>query len=579
MRRVGVIGVGLMGRNHARVYADLENVELVAISDPDEVALTKQANRFGCTKYTNYQDMIEKEKLDIVSIAVPTSLHKQVSFNVIAKGINVLLEKPIAPTIQEAKDIIEFAREKNVKLMIGHIERFNPAIIELKKRLDNNELGKIFKIDVSRVGPYTKRMNDVGVVVDLAVHDLDIIRYITGSEVITTHSITKKHIHAVHEDLVNAILTLKNGTICTLNVNRLTPTRIRKMYVTGEKGMFVIDYITQNFYFYENTHGITYTDFIRDVSEGRMTKFFIEKKEPLKAEIEHFVDVVNNNKMPLITGDDGLKAIQLAHQLLSKEEVKMKNVLIVGFGEIGKSMYNVIDETKKFTLFKKDVEPLELHQEIDVMHVCVPFFDNFVDIVSEYINQYKPKLTIINSTVQPGITNQIFAKTNALIVHSPVRGRHPNLEGGIKRFIKFIGPTTEEAGKRAKEHFDECNVTSEVLTSATNTELGKLLSTTYYAANIAFHQEMNRICGHFGAEFTESVTRFNETCTMDIDHKIPRPVMFPGVIGGHCLMPNIEILRKNVSSNFLNQIVDSNDKRKEEVEKEKKDDTKTYTCS
>ncbi|MBT5924415.1 Gfo/Idh/MocA family oxidoreductase, partial [Candidatus Woesearchaeota archaeon] len=186
MRRVGVIGVGLMGRNHARVYADLENVELVAISDPDEVALTKQANRFGCTKYTNYQDMIEKEKLDIVSIAVPTSLHKQVSFNVIAKGINVLLEKPIAPTIQEAKDIIEFAREKNVKLMIGHIERFNPAIIELKKRLDNNELGKIFKIDVSRVGPYTKRMNDVGVVVDLAVHDLDIIRYITGSEVITT---------------------------------------------------------------------------------------------------------------------------------------------------------------------------------------------------------------------------------------------------------------------------------------------------------------------------------------------------------------------------------------------------------
>ncbi|PIN76094.1 hypothetical protein COV17_03290 [Candidatus Woesearchaeota archaeon CG10_big_fil_rev_8_21_14_0_10_36_11] len=590
MYRVGVIGVGLMGKNHARVYADLENVELVAIADPHEEVLSVHAKRFGCKKYTDYRDMIENERLDIVSIAVPTTLHKKVAFDVIAKGINVLLEKPIASTVQESKDIVAFAHEKNVKLMIGHIERFNPAVIELKKQLEDKKLGKIFKIDVNRVGPFTRRINDVGVAIDLAVHDIDIIRYITGSEINKVQSITERHIHDVHEDLVSSLLTLDNGIVCTLNVNRLTPTRIRNMSITGEKGMFVVDYIDQNLYFHENTKGTSYGEFIRDVSEGKITKYFIEKKEPLKAEIEHFVMVVENNDVPLVTGEDGFKAIQVAHRLLENkkswynnnnnnnedtksyitcEENRMKNVLIVGFGEIGKSLFSVMNEKKKYTILTKDVEEIELHEDIDVMHVCIPYFDHFVDVVSKYIAMYNPKLTIIHSTVQPGTTKKIFTRTNALLVHSPVRGRHPHLEDGIKRFVKFIGPTSVEAGKRAKEHFEEWGITAEVLHSAINTEVGKLLSTTYYAANIAFHQEMNRICIQFGADFKESVTRFNQTCTMDIDHKIPRPVMFPGVIGGHCLLPNIDILRKDVSSSLLNEIIESNEKRKKEVEKER----------
>ncbi|MBN2459166.1 hypothetical protein JXB28_02685 [Candidatus Woesearchaeota archaeon] len=243
-----------------------------------------------------------------------------------------------------------------------------------------------------------------------------------------------------------------------------------------------------------------------------------------------------------------------------------KNVLVVGFGEIGKSVYNVIDKSGKYKLFKKDVEELELKEKIDVMHVCIPGIDNFVDVVAGYIAKYKPKLTIINSTVKPGTTQKIFEKAGGLIVHSPVRGRHPNLEDGIYKFVKFIGPTSAEAGKLAQEHFESIGVKTEMFKSAVNSEVGKLLCTTYYAMNIAFHQEMNRICDSYGADFAEAVTRFNATMTMDIEHKIPRPVMFPGFIGGHCLIPNIMILKKDVKSDFLDDILKSNEKRKKELE-------------
>jgi UDP-N-acetyl-D-mannosaminuronate dehydrogenase len=247
----------------------------------------------------------------------------------------------------------------------------------------------------------------------------------------------------------------------------------------------------------------------------------------------------------------------------------MKNVLVIGFGEIGKSIYNVVDKSGKYKLFKKDVEELDLKEKIDVMHVCIPDSDKFVELICGYIAKYKPKLTIINSTVRPGTTQKIYEKTKALVVHSPVRGRHPDLEGGIYKFVKFIGPTSAEAGKLAQEHFESIGIKTEVFKSAVNSEVGKLLCTTYYAVNIAFHQEMNRICSAYGADFDESVTRFNATMTMDIEHKIPRPVMYPGFIGGHCLIPNIMILKKDVKSDFLDDILKSNEKRKKELESTK----------
>lgn len=318
--RVGVIGTGAMGRNHVRVYSELANVELVAVADVDEKGLEIIGKKYGIKTYTNYKDMLENERLDVVNIVVPTKLHYSISIDCLNAKVNVLLEKPIASTVKEGEEIIKLAKENGLKLMIGHIERFNPAIIELKKRLDNNELGKVFKIDINRVGPFPARVRDVGVVIDLAVHDLDILRYLTGSEVKRYCSEIDSKIHSSNEDLLKALIRMENDALCTLSIDWLTPTKIRKLYITGEKGMFVADYLTQELYFYENAilngEDIKYSEMLRGVLEGKMTKFFVSKKEPLSAEIEHFIDCVVNNKEPLIKGEDGIKALELAQGLI-----------------------------------------------------------------------------------------------------------------------------------------------------------------------------------------------------------------------------------------------------------------------
>ena len=238
----------------------------------------------------------------------------------------------------------------------------------------------------------------------------------------------------------------------------------------------------------------------------------------------------------------------------------MKTVLVVGLGEVGRAIAELVGSQKeKFKIYRKDFEPLLVNEKIDVMHICLPFTEKFVDDVVKYINLYRPALTIINSTVRPKTTQKIFNITKAPIVHSPVRGSHPQLKEGILRFVKFIGPVDIEAGKIAKQHFEELGVKAEIMSSPVETEVGKLLCTSYYGVNIAFHQEMDRICDCYGADFKQAVTLFNETCTMDKDHKVPRPIMYPGFIGGHCVIPNIYLLKTDIKSDFLDTILHSNE--------------------
>lgn len=238
-----------------------------------------------------------------------------------------------------------------------------------------------------------------------------------------------------------------------------------------------------------------------------------------------------------------------------------QNILVVGFGEIGSAIFELLLEKKsKFNAFKKDIEPLKLAEKIDIMHVNIPYSEKFEGIVISYINQFKPKLTIINSTVRPGTTERIFKKTSSLIVHSPCRGRHPFIKEGLLKFVKFIGPASKKAGLLSKKHFEELGLKAELFSNAVDSEVGKLFETTYYGLQIAFHQEMERLCGQYGADFSNAVKRFSETQTIDINHKIPRPFFFPGFIGGHCVMPNIEILKKDVKSEFLDAIENSNRK-------------------
>src|SRR3989344_3047055 len=250
MIKVGVIGIGSMGQNHASVYFHHPEAELVAVADPNESFCKKVCDTYNTKCYSDYRDMLARENIDAVSIAVPTKFHRDVAMHALRLGKHVLLEKPIASTEEEAREIIACARKHNVKLMVGHIERFNPAVIELKKRL--HELGEIYKIDVQRIGPFPARITDVGVIVDLSVHDLDVIGYILGSKPSRVYAETQKRLHPHHEDSVTALLRYENDILAVLNVNYLSPTKMRQLRVFGKKGMFLVNYLNQELFFYEN---------------------------------------------------------------------------------------------------------------------------------------------------------------------------------------------------------------------------------------------------------------------------------------------------------------------------------------
>lgn len=318
--KVAVIGVGSMGENHARVYAHYEKTQLIAVADSNKEQAEKVAKKLKVKAYSDYKEMLEKEDLDAVSIAVPTSLHKDVAVYAFKKRINVLLEKPIALTEEEAKEIIECAKKNNAKLMIGHIERFNPAVIELKKKLERGDLGEIYKIDVQRIGPFPQRISDVGVIIDLSVHDLDIIDYLINSTPSRIYAETQQKLHPRFEDSVTALLSYQNGVLAVLNTNYLSPTKTRVLKIFGEKGMFQVDYLNQELYFYENKSFVE--NHWSNVTEGDLKKIIIEKKEPLQIEIEEFIRHISENTPPSADGEQGLNVLTIARLLIKSAAKK-----------------------------------------------------------------------------------------------------------------------------------------------------------------------------------------------------------------------------------------------------------------
>ena len=216
--RVGVIGVGAMGKNHARIYSQLPGVELIAVADVNETLAASIAQSYGCKAYTDYNDLLN-ENLDAVSIAVPTTLHKKVALDAIKKGINTLVEKPIADTVENADEIIEAARRKGIKLMVGHVERFNPAIIKLKELIDNGLLGDVISISAKRVGPYNPRIRDVGIIIDLGTHDIDIMSYLYGERIKEVYASAGSVVHS-HEDHAIITLNFDNGSSGVIDTKR-----------------------------------------------------------------------------------------------------------------------------------------------------------------------------------------------------------------------------------------------------------------------------------------------------------------------------------------------------------------------
>ncbi len=318
--KVAVIGVGSMGKNHARVYTELPEVQLVAVSDANSATAAAAAERFGTKGYTDYREMLAKEKPQAVSIAVPTQLHQEVATAALEAGADVLVEKPITATIDEGKQLNELAHHLGRQLMVGHIVRFNPAIQVLKQKLQNGDLGRIFQIACRRIGPFPARIRDVGVVIDLAPHDLDIMRYLTGLDPLRIYAETERRIHTEHEDLLLGLLRFPDGVTGTLEINWLTPTKVREVLVLGEHGLFRVDDLTQDLYFYENAQasGVNWTTLqaIKGVSEGQMIRFAFQRYEPLKAELQAFVHAIETGTPVPVSGEDGLSSLRLALALV-----------------------------------------------------------------------------------------------------------------------------------------------------------------------------------------------------------------------------------------------------------------------
>jgi predicted dehydrogenase len=316
MTRVGVVGTGVMGRNHARVLHELRDVELVGVADSNMDAACQVADFHAVRGYGSLEELLQKEKPDAVTIAVPTENHHRAVMEALAAGCHVLVEKPIAATIEEADELVAAARSARRVLAVGHIERYNPAVLELKRRLDDGQLGKAYEFDAQRLGPFPQRIRDVGVVIDLATHDLDLMRFLTGSEIVRVYAETRRKVHTTREDMVSGLLRLADGSVGLLQINWLTPTKIRQMTVTGERGMFRADYLTQDLYFYENAEATAHSweqiTMLRGVSEGSMVKYVIHKREPLQSELEAFMKAVAGEAAGIVSGEDGTEALRLA---------------------------------------------------------------------------------------------------------------------------------------------------------------------------------------------------------------------------------------------------------------------------
>lgn len=308
MVRVGVIGTGYMGSNHVRAYSHIENAELVAVADVDIGKAAFVGKRFHC-KYCDSIEKLLKENLDAISVAVPSSLHYEIAKQIIDAGVNLLVEKPITLRVDHAKELINKAKNNGVKLTVGHIERFNPAVLKLKEVLENGSLGEIDVISSRRL-KMKQVMTDSGVILQSGIHDLDII----NNFIMKIKSIRAfQKLRGVNEDYCFAFFELERG-IGFAEFSWRFPRDTRKLTVIGEKGTAELDFVTQGLKLYP---GITQRAVIPKIDKG----------EPLMIELRHFVDCVENDKEPLVTGEDGLNALKLA--LLTKKSAETGKIIPV----------------------------------------------------------------------------------------------------------------------------------------------------------------------------------------------------------------------------------------------------------
>ena len=317
--QVGLAGLGSMGRNHLRNLIARDDVTVAAVADPDQDALADALGRIaGLRTFSDPVVMLGSIPLDAVIVAVPTTLHHPVALAAIRHGVAVLVEKPIASTIAEGRELAGAARDSGVVLQVGHIERFNPAILELERRLQAGALSRIFSVRTIRGGPRPERIQDVGVAIDLATHDVDIICHIVGEQPVRLYAEATRHVHTAHEDLVYGLMAFPDGVLGQLDVNWLTPEKQRRVVVLGEEGMFLVDYLSQALSFTRGRDDLppTYLDGYAPTIRGETVGLPVMPGEPLRHELDAFFDAVRSGGPAAVTAEEGLRALALATMLL-----------------------------------------------------------------------------------------------------------------------------------------------------------------------------------------------------------------------------------------------------------------------
>jgi len=316
MMRFGLIGLGQMGRHHARILMESDEVVFVGAVDPS--GDRHGAMRAG-TVFDEVEDLLEKG-VDAAVVAVPTAQHHEVALMLASAGVHTLVEKPLADTVTRAREIEAAFEGLDVLGAVGHVERFNSALQEMKRRMEAGELGRVISISTERVGPFPHRVQDVGVVKDLATHDIDIATWIGGAPFAEVHGELAHKMGRPHEDLVVATGRLENDIVVSINVNWLTPVKRRGVSVLGEKGSFVADLIAADLFFYANAAVDSQWDRIaqlRGVSEGDMVRYAFSKREPLTVEHEAFrAAIADGHAEGVVSLAEGVEILEVAETIV-----------------------------------------------------------------------------------------------------------------------------------------------------------------------------------------------------------------------------------------------------------------------
>ena len=307
-----------MGRNHLRNISNHPETSLAAVADPEPSALAAAVAQTGAEGFADPLQMIHEVDLDGVVVAAPTTCHLALALAAIERGIPVLIEKPIAASVEDGLAIVAAASRRHVPVQVGHVERYNPAVVEMGRLLRGGALPTIYTIQSRRAGPFPARIRDVGVTIDLGTHDVDMLSWIVGEHPCRVYAETAQRIHTEHEDLLFGLMHFPSGATGFLDVDWLTPVKRRNLVVVGDKGMFELDYLTQDLAF--TSANVERPELIGGYAttfSGNAAKIDVTMVEPLKAQLDEFVRVLRGGGRPQVDAEDGLWAVRLANALLT----------------------------------------------------------------------------------------------------------------------------------------------------------------------------------------------------------------------------------------------------------------------